>query len=298
MAFIIGIDSGGTHIVGQVIDLDGNVKKSYDSGPGNILGDYEETQKHLIEIITKVEEEHSLKQCVGIVIGIAGLETAGGAPALRTNLMKQFEVPVILMSDATLGLWNILSGHEGVLVLSGTGSAVFSRYDNNIERIGGWGYLVGDEGSAYDIVRRTLKLITNNYDNRSNTKFTNAFVEEAGEENLKELISQVYASNRKEIASLAVVTVKLSRQYSEARQIIIDSASSLAKQVILMMQRYPLKRKFLVGESGSVLQKNDYYRSIFEHEILNFNQYTEFITTDRNNASGAFYWYKQNKGEL
>jgi len=298
MSFIIGIDSGGTHIVAQVISLTGKVKASYGTGPGNILIDYDGTKSHLIELISEINDEYSLKTCVGIIIGIAGLNTVGGSSEIQSNLVDEFKIPVVLMSDATLGIWNVLSGHEGILALAGTGSAVFSRFNNNIDRIGGWGYLIGDEGSAYDIVHRTLQWITVNYDKREQSEFTNRYIEDSGANSLNQLISKIYVSNRKEIANLAIITSNLIDSYPEAKQIISDAAKSLADQTILMMNRYSTQSHLIIGESGSVLQKNEFYREQFEKRILKFNINTKFIKTSRNNASGAFYWYEQHKEEL
>lgn len=298
MSFIIGVDSGGTHIVSQAIDVNGSVKEQFEAGPGNILVDYDETRLNLITLINQIKSKYcnQWNECKAIVIGIAGLDTFGGGSKLQDELSLKFNVPVTLMSDATLALWNILSGRKGVVALAGTGSAIFSRYDN-IQRVGGWGYLLGDEGSAFDISRRTLKLLTIKHDNQENNDFANEFIQEFGKNNLSEVITDIYKMSRKQIASLARITDKLSDQYPEALQIIEDSAKSLADQTLLMLKRQENRSNLLIGESGSVLQKNQNYQSYFEKRILNIYPEANFVHTNRNNSFGAFYWYQENKGD-
>lgn len=159
MSCVIGIDSGGTHIVGQAIRVDGQVIGKYDiSGTGNIVVDYDGTMRRITGLINKIDKQFSLKSCKKIVIGIAGFETSSQAEKFQQELSDQFNVPMIFMTDVALGLWNVLAGKDGILALSGTGSVIFAKFGDSIDRVGGWGYLLGDEGSAYDITRRTLKI--------------------------------------------------------------------------------------------------------------------------------------------
>ncbi|AUI72086.1 BadF/BadG/BcrA/BcrD ATPase family protein [Companilactobacillus alimentarius] len=296
MSFIIGIDSGGTHIVSQVIDVDGNIKERFEVGPGNILVDYDKTRLNLFNLINQIKSKYGNQwnECKAVIIGIAGLDTFGGGSELKDELNLKFGIPIILMSDAMLALWNILSGKKGVVALAGTGSAIFSRF-NNIQRVGGWGYLFGDEGSAFDISRRTLKFLTIKYDNQENNSFASKFIQELGKNNVPEVIADIYKMNRKQIANLALITSELSNQYPEALQIIEDSANSLADQALLMLKRWGNKSELLIGESGSVLQKNRDYQFYFEKRILGIYPKVKFVYTSRNNSFGAFYWYQENK---
>ncbi|MFD1441518.1 BadF/BadG/BcrA/BcrD ATPase family protein [Lacticaseibacillus hegangensis] len=296
MSFLVGIDSGGTHIVAQVLDMDGSVRKTFTGGQGNILISFSDTAENLTKIISKIGKTFSLSECTAVVIGVAGLDTAGTAPQLREQLAQHFNVPIILMSDATLAVWNILSGKSGVLALAGTGSAVFSRFGNRTDRVGGWGYLIGDEGSAFDIARRTLRMLADSYDRQDDTSFMHAFLRKSGCSEFPELAASIYRTDRKGIAKLAMITAELSSSYSEAERIIEDAAQSLGRQVILILSRYPAQTNPVVGESGTVLQRNLTYRTAFESFVSDVFPSAEFTTSDRNNASGVFYWYQSNQG--
>lgn len=296
MRFVVGIDSGGTHIVAQVISLDGEVLSTYQAGQGNLLVNFEETKNNLVKLLEEVGHDYALTSCEGIVIGIAGAETAGGAPALLKHLNKRYAGPIELMSDATLGLWNTLEGANGILAIAGTGSAVFAKQEKQILRVGGWGYLIGDEGSAYDIARRTLQAITHFQDTQAAPAFVQLFLDQTPAQSVNELVSRVYTMSRKEIAEFAMSTAALVEQDDTAKRIIEQAATALADQVGLMISRVNRDEPLKVAESGTVLLHNKTYRQAFEKAITNQQPEVKFLTTTRNNACGAFYWFKAKEG--
>jgi N-acetylglucosamine kinase-like BadF-type ATPase len=61
-------------------------------------------------------------------------------------------------TDAHIALYGALEGGSGAVVIAGTGSIALSRDgQGHIWRAGGWGYVFGDEGSAFDIARLSLR---------------------------------------------------------------------------------------------------------------------------------------------
>jgi N-acetylglucosamine kinase-like BadF-type ATPase len=65
---------------------------------------------------------------------------------------------VILATDAEIALAGATRTGRGIIVIAGTGSIAFGRHEAGATaRVGGWGYLFGDEGSAYDIARQALR---------------------------------------------------------------------------------------------------------------------------------------------
>lgn len=88
-----------------------------------------------------------------IVAGISGYEgrSVGVAPELPA-------ARVALMHDAPIAHAAALGGDPGVVVIAGTGSVAFARAEDGVSRTtGGWGYLFGDEGSAFWIARRAFE---------------------------------------------------------------------------------------------------------------------------------------------
>ncbi|HLY01826.1 MAG TPA: BadF/BadG/BcrA/BcrD ATPase family protein [Candidatus Cybelea sp.] len=90
-----------------------------------------------------------------IVAGISGYEGRiyGKKPELPTERL-------VVMHDAPVAHAGALAGAPGVVVIAGTGSVVYAIDDHGESRtIGGWGYLFGDEGSAFSIARDVLALL-------------------------------------------------------------------------------------------------------------------------------------------
>jgi len=97
-----------------------------------------------------------------IVAGISGYQgrVYGKAPALPS-------ARVHLMHDAPIAHAGALEGRSGVIVIAGTGSVVYGQNDDGSSRtLGGWGFLFGDEGSAFGLARDALASLMRAQDDR------------------------------------------------------------------------------------------------------------------------------------
>jgi len=70
---------------------------------------------------------------------------------------------VVVVNDSLLAL-PAACLEDGVAVICGTGSTAVGRHGNQVERAGGWGYLLGDEGSAYWITREAVRELSRRND--------------------------------------------------------------------------------------------------------------------------------------
>jgi N-acetylglucosamine kinase-like BadF-type ATPase len=71
---------------------------------------------------------------------------------------------IVVGSDRDSGLATAFRDGDGIAVISGTGAAVHGRKAGRIEKAGGWGHVLGDRGSGYDLARQGLRLVLSNYD--------------------------------------------------------------------------------------------------------------------------------------
>jgi len=95
-----------------------------------------------------------------VCAGAAGVDTPASEARLRHLLAERLpdaRIRVVHDSQLILAAAGVL---DGIAVISGTGSVAWGRHDGQHARAGGWGYLLGDEGSGYwvarEAVRRTL----------------------------------------------------------------------------------------------------------------------------------------------
>jgi glucosamine kinase len=91
--------------------------------------------------------------CAGAA-GISVPETRGFLQRRLAPLTRSGTV--VIVSDAMLVL-PAAGLDAGVAVICGTGSVAVGSYQGRCFRAGGWGYLLGDEGSGYWIVRAAIR---------------------------------------------------------------------------------------------------------------------------------------------
>jgi N-acetylglucosamine kinase-like BadF-type ATPase len=112
----------------------------------------------------------AVRECVEAALGEAGLPPdtrfraacfgMSGGPADKRAILAEILPADILevTDDAVIALAGAMAGGEGVIVIAGTGSIAFGRNAaGRSARAGGWGYVFGDEGSAFDIARQSLR---------------------------------------------------------------------------------------------------------------------------------------------
>jgi glucosamine kinase len=156
-AFVAGIDGGQSSTVAVIGDETGRVLGRGVSGAADEIGaDASSTRLHdaLRGALDAALEAAGLPQdthFAAIVAGVSGYEGRifGKAPDLPATRF-------VMMHDAPVAHAGAFAGEPGVIVIAGTGSVVYGT-DGLIGRtIGGWGYVFGDEGSAFWLVRKAL----------------------------------------------------------------------------------------------------------------------------------------------
>ena len=139
--------------------------------------------------------------------GLAGVDRPADY-ALMRPLLRGLAAQVQLVNDAELAL-EALPGRCGVCLIAGTGSIALGRDPTGHQaRTGGWGHIVGDEGSGYDIGRRALQAILQAADGRGPQTSLQAALLRAWElATPLDLIARVYPAQSKvvvpEVADVA-----------------------------------------------------------------------------------------------
>ena len=161
---LLGVECGGTRTV--VLSVEPGAQPfQAEFGPANLrLLNDAQLIKHLHQIRSTTKTKPPLR---GIVIGMAGARTAADRERIRLAASKVWPgVPCYATND----LETALAAHSSkitnrVLVLSGTGSCCFGRSaQGKTLRFGGWGHLLGDQGSGYDIGLRALRAAVHHFD--------------------------------------------------------------------------------------------------------------------------------------
>jgi N-acetylglucosamine kinase-like BadF-type ATPase len=145
----------------------------------------------------------------------------------------------------------------GVALISGTGSVCLGRArDGRTARVGGWGPLLGDEGSGYDIAMRALRLATQAVDGRAEAPaLVKAVLQHWSLAEASLLIHYVHAPERTaaELAGLATVVLGLAaRNDPAARSVVDEAARDLARHVDAIVRSLRLQKP-AVAMGGALL---------------------------------------------
>lgn len=288
MSTLIGVDCGGTHIVGQRFDTTHAMVQSVTGGPGNVVLD----RKLAITNLTKVIDTLTQNETASfILIGIAGIETAGGGDTIQDTFSTRYHCPVVVISDAKLALLNGLQGQDGAMVIAGTGSIIYGRQKGNFLRVGGWGPQLGDEGSAFDIAKSGLKAILTATDCGQKHSLQPALFKALNAETISEAVANFYAQDRKTNAKLALVIAQAADAGDlSAQHIITTCAQHLAAQALTIQGRFHQPAPHLIALSGSVLQHNERFHAAFCQEIHTADAELKCLEIPTNNAHGVIYW--------
>ena len=209
MIHVLGIDAGGTKTVCQLANDSGEVLAEARRGGANLQATGElEVEKVLHEVMEEAIGDHDVRPAA-ICLGIAGVDRPDDARVME-SLMRRigYKAKVLVVNDALIALeTGAPGGQPGVVIISGTGSIAYGRNENNqAARAGGWGYMLGDEGSGYWIGRAALRAVLREADRRGPaTQLTGLLLNYYGVTRAQELIAQVYHGGLRPtaIASLA-----------------------------------------------------------------------------------------------
>lgn len=291
MTYLIGIDSGGTHIVGTAWQAEGQQLAQVTAGPGNIFLDQTQTLANLKTVIQTLVTQMAGQTCQHILIGIAGVETTGNADEVAAQLTAAFAVPVSVISDAQLALLNGLEGADGTLVIAGTGSIVYGRQNGQTVRFGGWGQLLGDTGSAYKISEAAMKQALSSYDRGQTSHLQTVMTALLGATTMPAAVRQYYQLSREAIAAFAAkIAIAAENGDADAARVLTEAATALGAEVTGLLARYADPAPSRLALSGSVLTHNQKFReTVIDRVRLHFPAIDPVAVTT-NNSRGVIFW--------
>jgi N-acetylglucosamine kinase-like BadF-type ATPase len=234
---LLAVDAGGTKTVAWLVDCgksdSGKVAGQGKSTGGNPLSvGFEEATR---AISTAVEEALRDSQSLDAEIDRAILSIAGAANAdVRNSLIEWariygFARQVAVVSDFLPVLAAGTNDCVGVALISGTGSSAFARNaDGRTARCGGWGYLLGDEGSGYAIGRAAIQVALGTLETgQKGGMLARTVLSALRAESVSDVTHAVYGSSnvRAKVASIAPVVIVAADVGDSKALSILDSAS-------------------------------------------------------------------------
>lgn len=153
---ILGIDCGGTG-TRAVLLQDGREIARYTEGPINALLHADGTARLAQMIVASGASQ--------VGIGLAGLRGPEAAYAVQYELADRTGAHVVVGDDTEAALLGAFGGEPGIVVLAGTGNNALGRdAQGTMARAGGYGFLLGDEGSGYWIAAQAIRTALRSHD--------------------------------------------------------------------------------------------------------------------------------------
>ncbi len=201
----------------------------------------------------------------GVTFESACFGLSGGQPELETMAREAVKAERYLFThDASIALSGAMGGEPGVIVIAGTGSMAFGRNAAGKEaRAGGWGYIFGDEGGAFDLVRGALRAALRQEEGWGPPTMLRELLLAAGQApNANALMHRFYTSEfpRERISAFAT----LIDQGADAGDAVAQETLKSAAQALATIAGVVRGRLFEPGESVTV----SYGGGVFHSPIL------------------------------
>ncbi len=193
-----------------------------------------------------------------VVLGVAG----GGNPDDREILIELLKdkwprATILLNHDAYIAHYGAFGGDAGVMVTAGTGSIAYGRLaDGKEARAGGWGWMLGDEGSGWWIGKQAIKSVILENESGEITGLKDIVLESFDVDGVNRLISSVYKEDfdREIISNLAKQVIEAAAEGNDIAKIIIRNAGcELGKIAVRVAQSLDINPEDLyVALLGSI----------------------------------------------
>lgn len=256
----MGIDGGGSHVRVAITTQDLKLIASAEGGSANPNSAGRAAAAQTVqETMRSALSNARLKPADirAVAAGIAGTVTARDW-VRETVAAVLTEATIRAASDFEIALVGAQGERRGVLILAGTGSVAYGVNEaGDSVQVGGWGYLLGDEGSGYMLGLKALQAVVRAADGREPpTQLTKAILKTLDLREPSELIAWIYAPGRtREVAQLAPL-VLAETDDPAVKRIIAESVTELALMAETVVRRLKLESPAFAFAGGLLSETN------------------------------------------
>lgn len=245
-ADVVGIDAGGSKTICVVADRSGAIVAEARGGAANLQSagelDIEKTLHDLLSDALSARPGTPAALC----LGMAGVDRPGDAGVIRGILARLCRgTRVLIVNDALVALEAGAPARAGIVLIAGTGSIAYGRdASGHAARAGGWGYILGDEGSGFWLGRQAVRAILRATDRRGpETALGAAVMGHFGVSRPQDLVQPIYDGGMrpKVVAALAPLVGDAADAGDPVAARIVDAgADELAGAAISVARRLQL----------------------------------------------------------
>lgn len=273
MKYFLGIDGGGTKTTAAVSDEKGNVllKKV-----GRTINFYsvgmDKARENLLAVVDEIYKELGQVTFEGVFVGCSALDREADEETLR-NLCGGIDAKKIRMdSDLFVALKSVENAVCPCVAICGTGSMAIGEAENGeIKFKGGWGHILGDEGSGYVISLNALKCCANFCDTGEDSILLRKAKEYFNIDDFRKVIDIIYApETTKDVIAGFVLKVREAALDGDfiAESIIVNEAHNFARTVLCLLNE--IEKSSVLALYGGIFQHDKLFRETFIEDINEF----------------------------
>lgn len=276
IGLVIGVDAGGSRTRVAVADANGETIATSEREGGAVKPGEIERSASIIAAAVRdalITLDPTLGAPRALCAGVAGVGRESERRALSEALLNEsLADEVLVMTDAEIAMADAFGDEAGIVLIAGTGSIAHGRGPTGIlERVGGWGPNIGDEGGGFWIARRALSIVTAATDGREpETSLVGAILTAAELDQVESLISWAATATVSQMASLAPVVVAS----AEAGDLRANALLGLAAEELVLHLRTLARSLFederaavQIALGGGLLEPGSALRRRVEHRL-------------------------------
>jgi len=303
MKYLIGIDGGGTKTDSAIADLSGKIIHLTTGKPSNFLVvGIEEAVENIFALIEEnlFKLEGDFAEVKQIVIGAAGAGRKEDAQLLEKSFKDYSDQQGVhfkgikVVSDAHIALEGAFPDSAGCILIAGTGSILFGKDENGIiHRVGGFGRLIGDEGSGYSIGRKALNAVSKESDGRGEASLISELLNaKMNSSSSTSIINEVY-KEKLDVASVAKIVIEAAEEGDMIAEDILDEeADELVLHIKSLMNKIQTDN-LNVAFSGSLIDNKNFYSDLLKQKIKSTLPKVIVVKPASTPVSGAILFAKR-----
>ena len=284
--FVCGIDGGGTRTTAVCSTPDGREIARKVFGPFNLNSIGEEAFRGILKDIVSFLEETG--NCRALCIGAAGVNNLRMAEIVH-EVFSETGIVYKLVGDQEIAHTGALNGKEGIILIAGTGSICFGKNSaGKSATAGGWGHLLGDEGSGYGLGRDAIRAVSRLLDGYGEpTTIRELIAGEFGLDTPEKIVSYVYSNDKSAVAKISHLVEKAYWDKDPvAIGIVRSNAEALVDIVMAVSSRLGLD-KCDVALLGGLMEHPTCLRDEFVRLLAERSRDLHCISPLNNAAQGA-----------
>jgi N-acetylglucosamine kinase-like BadF-type ATPase len=302
--YILGVDGGGSKTEVKISHISCEKETLTISGPSscksvNVKDAIENLNKAVFDAIKEIKVSENI-YFISSCFGFAGYNNSSKDPEIYRKIVFNNELArylnpkkVIICNDTRIGLEAGSESKNKIVIIAGTGASCFGINESGIvSKTTGWDYILGDEGSGYQVGLKALKAVMRAYDGRGKESLlSKTILEDLNLKEIMDLTIWAYEESTPKVR-IGALAETVCRTAEMGDQVSIDILTEEAEEAVISINsvanRLGFKDKvFDLVFVGGLFKCERYFKNILINKIKKDFPGVNFISQVKNPVEGA-----------